>query len=122
MASTKIRLRVPKDLELTLDGGQDDKGNDLTVTREFRFVRDFIRRHVLNDKRWVQDTDWTYAGMEIRGEFEDVKADDVVELSSDQYKKLKESVEKPTGGWQLVPQVMFQIRPFLDAILESHQG
>jgi hypothetical protein len=116
--ATKIKLRVPKDIELELDGGQDASGNDITVTKPFRFSKDFLRRHVLNDKRWVQDNDWLYAGMEIRGEFEDVKEDEIVELTSDQYKKLKESVEKPTGGWNLVPQVMFQIKTYLDAILE----
>jgi len=117
MASTQIKLRVPADLELTLDGGQDANGNDVEVTRPFRFLKDFVIRQVLNDKRWIGDTEWTFACMEIRTEFKGKVAGDIVSFTSDQYKKLKECVEKPSGGWQLVPQVICQAKDFIDALL-----
>ena len=117
MATTNISLRIPEDLELTLDGGQDPNGNDIEITRPFRFLKDFVIRQVLNDKRWVQDTEWTFACMEIRTEFKGKEAGDVVSFTSDQYKKLKECVEKPSGGWNLTPQVICQSRAFIDALL-----
>jgi hypothetical protein len=121
MASTKTRLRIPEDVVLELDTGTDEAGNDTTMSKPFRFIKDFVLRHVLNDKRWIQDSDWTFAGMEIRGIYKDALASGArfVDLTNDQFKKLKECGDKPSGGWTIVPQVMFQITHFIDAVTEA---
>jgi hypothetical protein len=119
MASSKVRLRIPKDVELELDAGPDANGDDQVVSKPFRFVKDFVFRHILNDKRWIQDSDWTFAGMEIRGLYKDALTSgaEFVELTNDQAKKVKECAEKPSGGWTIVPQVMFQITHYIEALI-----
>lgn len=118
MTSVLYKIRVPADVECEFPQ-VDNKGDDAPpIKRTMTFERDFLRRTVFNpqETRWGSNTEWLFAGMEIRGAFKGCKSGDIVELSSDQWEKLKTVVKNPSAPY--LYEVMSQLRPCIDAVLE----
>jgi hypothetical protein len=122
MSASTIKIRIPADIDVEFTMNIDNiTGEETTKIVPMTFEKNFIRRTVFNqgEQRWGSDSQWLFAGMEIRGAFKDKVAGDVVELSRDQWEKLKSVVEKPQNAYNF--EVMAQLRPFITAILDAKE-
>lgn len=108
---------IPDDIIVTVDTPEGSKDLD-----PFAFT-DFVRRLLLRDPKWGDNTENLYAAMEVRGALKDKVARDVVVLDFDVHKLLLEIMNKPTknekgqGGY--VPEVAVQLGPFFMAIKDA---
>lgn len=71
-------------------------------TTELEFVRDFVRRVLLNDKSWGATMDLVYAAEELRGLFHGKKPGDAVELTKAQHDALMGVLRAPAEGYSQV--------------------
>lgn len=115
-----IKIRIPADIEIEFTKRIDPvTGDEATEKVMMSFEKNFIRRTVFNsqEQRWGSSSEWLFAGMEIRGAFKDKKVGDVVELSRDQWEKMKEVVSKPQNPYNF--EVMSQLHPYVTAVLDA---
>ena len=116
-----IKVVIPEDVEVEIISGTTDEGDEIYTKVTMTFEKHFIRRTVFNpnETRWGSSSEWLFAGMEIRGAFLGKKPGDVVELTRDQHEKLKSVLEKPQNPYNHA--VMYQLRPFMIAILDAKE-
>jgi hypothetical protein len=105
-----IKIRIPADVRAEIES--DTPGKPLAIID--MSLRNFMVRTVMRDKKWGKNTEWLYAGMEIRGVFNTAKEGDVVPLTHDQYEKLMEVIDNPSEGYN--PAFAFEIGSFFEAL------
>ena len=109
--TTTITVPAPVQVEFDKQGAPNE-----TDTIEYTFYRNFLSRIVLIDPSFGKDALSVIAAMEIRGKFKDAKPGDKVVLPYEQYKRLKDTVEKPQNPYN--PYVMVQCTSFLLAVMD----
>ena len=63
---------------------------------EFQFVRDFVRRVLLNDSSWGKSMEQLYCAMDLRTTFLKAAPGDVVELTKAQHDALVNVLKSPS--------------------------
>jgi hypothetical protein len=91
--------------------GDDGRPWPVTTTT---FVRDFLRRILLNDPSWGKSMDQVYASEEIRGAFHGKGPGDVVMVSKAQHDLLVAVMRAPANGYP--PVVAPMLTSFFRAI------
>lgn len=100
-----------------LDDPEVDAMKPAPEPQELEFVRDFVRRTLLNDQSWGTEVARIYMAMDLRTAFHGKQSGDVVALVEDEWEALCEVVRKPARGY--VPALVVHFGDWLDAILEA---
>lgn len=110
-------VKIPEPITLleptTKEPLKDEKGE----TKPQKFS-DFIGKLLFNPM-WAENYKNIKSARAIDRAFEKAEPSTVVPLAEEDWKKLKDLVENPKGGYGYHAAVMPQLLPFLDAIIEA---
>ena len=106
-------IDIPPPITVVLPNEKGEDGDPKVWSFE-----DWMRRGVLADPAWGKSTKELFLAGDIRTKVR--KANGVLELSDNEWAKLKEVVEAPTGGWNSL--LGIELIPFFKAVLNAREA
>lgn len=108
------RIIIQDTITLDVDPSETADG----VIPQFSFVHDFMRKCILRDPRWGKDLEWLEAAADLNGLFRYKNQGEMVDLSEDLWRKLREVVANPSNAYNpiaMIPAIRF-IKAVTDAV------